>query len=603
MDVLERLFGSLFVWQMTRDGRRAWPTVARCAVAGLFALFLWMVVGRVYSRDHYTRFDMPGKFAEFQASFSTPCLFAIFYCCLALTPALFSTLIARDRESRLLELLLTTQLTKEQVVLGRWGARFLQLLMVFVSATPILIWSYVFGGARIELLFGALIVSLCAAMSLSAIATLASAMARTTREAYAAAYAAPILIAMAPAALHTCVVVLAQANVVPYSALTAVSYANVMWDAHVSPIGMFHSVFSTDVFSQPEPLGQRVSGFVVIHLSATLIFWRLAVAAVGRNRDATTQRWARLFSRGSRGFGEWPVFLREWRSGAGGLWSAVQRHVFVLAACLGLYLPFYCFVFKPFRKLWWLFGDWRDADYTPFYLWTGGVLFAFALLQVLQNAANSIANERDRDTWQTLLSSRLSASEIVRQKVLASLRPAGVLLVLWIPLTLVLAAQGRADFWAVVAPCIVVPTFALFVGATSLLLMLQAKRPSTGMMQAMGVVVLVFAMLAVAQSALMWPFAAKASRRLAEESTAFTDGLWLLSSPFLLQPFEGRPDPRWIVVMFSVVMLGAAAAVATYTVEEFPRLTGRREKSISLQNRRPRPLSEFSDRYRIRNPA
>jgi ABC-type transport system involved in multi-copper enzyme maturation permease subunit len=605
MDVLERVFGSLFVWQLTRDGRGVWPTVARCLVVALVAGFLAMTVQRVYANGRYPREVMPEKFAEFQAAFTIPCLNVIFYGCLALTPGLFSPLLARDRESRLLDLLLTTQLTRDQIVLGRWGVRFVQLLMLFAAAIPVLIVSYTFGGARIDILLEALAVALCASISLSAIATLASAIARTTREAFALAYAVPVIVGMTPYALSTLAAVLVETGTGPSAVVTAARSAAEFWNRYVSPIGVFHAAFDVDVFIPRYDVALRIAVFMVIHLSLTLILWRFAVAAIALGGDGAGQQWlqfrSRLFKRRAHDFRNAPIFLREWRSGPSGIWTVVQRYVFVVSACFGLYLPFYCFIFKPFRKLWFLFGDWRDADYLPFYLWTGGALSTFAILQVLQNAGNAIAAERDHDTWQTLLSTRLTAGEIVCQKVLAALRPALTLLILWIPLTLLLVAKGHADVWCIIVPCVAVPGYALFVAAVTFWTTLQSRSSWNGMMQAMAISAFVFAVLTVIQvgEVSASPPTKVNFRRVEHEPIRFTDGVWALSSPFLLTPVEHQPDPRWKVIFSGVVLFVMGLAILISAVEVFPMAVGRPERGM-VQRTRPPPTKTIAPQRRPR---
>jgi len=606
MDVLERVFGSLFCWQLTRDGRQVWPTVARCLIVGAFAFFLASTYVRVYPKFAYSRFELPRKVAEFQSSFTVPCLHAIFYLCLALTPGMFAPLLARDRESKLVDLLLTTQLTREQVVLGRWGVRFVQLLMLFIAAAPVLIVSYAFGGARLELLLAALAVALCAAMSLSAIAMFVSSMARTAREAFAAAYAAPVLIAILPPGLATLAAATVDVNLLPAGVLAYSRSVSDFWDHYMSPLAVFDFVVAADEWARRWIMWPRLALFACVHLTATLVFWRLAVRGIGGAGEGALQRWSRmrrLFGRSVRTYGETPIFWREWRTGPSGFWAAVQRHVFTVSAVLALYLPIYCVVFKPFKKLWRLFGDWHETDYAPFYLWTGGALFTFALLQVLQNAGNSIANERDRDTWSTLLSSHLSATEIVHQKILAALRPVAVLLVLWVPLTLILFAQGHGDGQCIIAPLVAAPGFALFVAAVAFRTTLQAERPWSGMMLALGVCVGVFAVMALVQSVelgMRTPSTLHARRH--DDVTSLADGRWLLSSPFLVAPFDNLPDPRWSIMAFGLALLGVGIYILDAAIDRFPELTGRAEFGLPFQHPPRHSLAQMKPGAHVSRP-
>ncbi|MBI3411351.1 MAG: ABC transporter permease [Planctomycetes bacterium] len=139
--------------QLARRGRSNW---VRClfllsALGGLILVFLtkvqslgqgWFDPGRGVSVNNMADLAQRYAFALFIVQ-----NFAVFL----LTPIYLGGAIADERERRTLEMLMTTHLTEEQVVIGKFLSRVLYLGAVLLAGLPILSFTLVWGGVDMDL--------------------------------------------------------------------------------------------------------------------------------------------------------------------------------------------------------------------------------------------------------------------------------------------------------------------------------------------------------------------------------------------------------------------------------------------------------------------
>src|SRR5207247_11275089 len=71
---------------------------------------------------------------------------------LLLTPVFVAGSIFEERETRSGEVLLTTQLTRREVYIGKLGARMVQVLLVVLAGMPILFLTQLWGGVSLEMI-------------------------------------------------------------------------------------------------------------------------------------------------------------------------------------------------------------------------------------------------------------------------------------------------------------------------------------------------------------------------------------------------------------------------------------------------------------------
>lgn len=118
-----------------------------------------------------------------------------------ITPALTSGAISGERERRTLELILVTPLSSLEIVLGKlWSATGFMLLLV-VTAMPLLSTVFLFGGMSPGQFFLTYAVFLMSALTYGSMGILASTVFRNTRAATVAAYGGILIALLGPIAI------------------------------------------------------------------------------------------------------------------------------------------------------------------------------------------------------------------------------------------------------------------------------------------------------------------------------------------------------------------------------------------------------------------
>lgn len=102
--------------------------------------------------------------------------------------------------------------------------------------------------------------------------------------------------------------------------------------------------------------------------------------------------------------------------------------------------------------------------------------------------ANAITQEREQQTWNALLLTRLGGDEIIVGKLLARLAPAALLLVVFQPLSLLAAAAGGLPLGALLRTGGLLVATGLFYGTLGLACSWAFRRTSAATATAFGVV-------------------------------------------------------------------------------------------------------------------
>jgi ABC-type transport system involved in multi-copper enzyme maturation permease subunit len=131
-----------------------------------------------------------------------------------------------------------------------------------------------------------------------------------------------------------------------------------------------------------------------------------------------------------------PVFAKEMRSRVRS--RKQPRSTRVASLCVvGLVL-----LLLYFYGVRWILSGSSGSGESAYLFFTGFVLLTMTLLVSPPLAAGAITQEREQQTWNALLLSRLTAAEIVTGKFVAALLPALVLQLLFAPLNLLAAVVG-----------------------------------------------------------------------------------------------------------------------------------------------------------------
>ena len=375
--------------------------------------------------------------------------------------------IARERDKKSLDSLLATRVSSADVVLGVMGGALLRYLNRLAALVPIVVLVMYLGGIDPRLIALALAGLISTAVVTAALAVAVSAGAATARLAVSFTVTLGMVLMYSPLAALMLLPRIWPA-VVPWTAPIAVR----MLDG--SPLGVMMSIMGVTPRGPAIPLVFRM---IAIQAVASFVFLLLATARLrpasralyDREGRASLLRSLRLRWRPRPSCGDDPVLWREMysRPVMGEFWHMLDRlinliWVILLGYCVGLFaVPAFAELLRrgyvpsppgtrfpelnPIARMIVarasgspMIGEPGQArlDFNiALRQLTGGLAFIYYLV-IAGAAAESIVNERERDTWLGLIVTPLSGWEILRAKMLGVIwktRPLGlVILATWI---------------------------------------------------------------------------------------------------------------------------------------------------------------------------
>jgi ABC-type transport system involved in multi-copper enzyme maturation permease subunit len=349
-------------------------------------------------------------------------------------PALMCGRITQEKERDSLVLLLLTELSPAQIVLQKYFAGLVPMLTFLVLGLPLAAVAYAFGGFPPRELIMAAVTLLLACLQLGALALWCSSLCRNTAGAFIATYAIAVLFYLGP---------------VGAVALANEFHPNLVKHPDFVILHMPPALFTMS-HSDSWKVGGLRTGVAVV-LTTTLLFLFFAVFHLPRRAFASpTRRGRRFFAWIDRGMhrvnrllgnvmlsrpalvlpGEAPVLWRERRS------RLMGRPAYLVRLLIALEVPVVLLV----RGL--------GSTQVGFpYEQIGLSIFAasfgtFGILALTVTATNTFVAERASQTLEVLLTTPLSAQEIVRQKARA-LR--GLVLVFAVPLVTIFGYEALLE--------------------------------------------------------------------------------------------------------------------------------------------------------------
>ena len=350
-------------------------------------------------------------------------------------PALMSGRITMEKERASLALLLLTELSPAQIVLQKFFAGLVPMLTFLLLGLPLAAVAYAFGGFPPGDLALAAVTLLLCCLQVGAIALWCSALYRTTVGAFIGTYAIGAAFYLGPAVILTFVDWIGW---VPSSHIDkAVIFMHV-------PPAAFEEIRSDRLRSVDD-----LRFFTAILASTTFFLW-LAIHHLPRKAFAPPTRFLkRLFEfldrvaqRVNRRLGnvvlgrrtntlpdDAPVLWREKRS------RLMGRPAYLVRLLVAVEVPVVLIALSATVS-----NPYSNEQYALSVLAACAGTFGVLVLTVV--AANAFANERSSQTLDVLLTTPLTAREIVRQKA-RSLR--GLVLVIAIPLLSVFAYEALLE--------------------------------------------------------------------------------------------------------------------------------------------------------------
>jgi ABC-type transport system involved in multi-copper enzyme maturation permease subunit len=392
--LLEPLLGPLAVIECRRSLGRGWVLVVRTlaavppAVVMLAVLWLWWFVGQM--NPEYS----PGPSLVWGVTAVEGMLVTA---ALLLSPALLAGTLAGDKARSTLGLLLAARVSPGEIVMARLTCRLCVLGVFLAAGLPPLAWLAAMRGLSPWGLI--ILVALPAAVGFGGggLAIAVSAVARRGRDALLVVYLLDLLFLLAPL-FGT-----------PLSANLG------LW---IEPLNPYQAIWPLGELEETEPALATIAVWTFLGAAgAACAAWRLRPAYLGdqdgRERQSRPARlpvlgdrpmiWKELYVEQKRAFNRFVKWFI-------GVIVAVFAGVSILLAGLVAFEPW----LQPETNGWalGLLTDWLAGS------WLIGWLLQWALGL---RAAAAVASERERGTWDLLLTSPLEGREIVWAKIWGSI--------------------------------------------------------------------------------------------------------------------------------------------------------------------------------------
>jgi ABC-type transport system involved in multi-copper enzyme maturation permease subunit len=465
-DAVQNLFGPVFLYDLVRVGRNRWTFWIRWGyiliLAGTLGLmyYAWLESHRIGSNS--TTIVSTGLLASFGSRFFETVVIIQFIVISLLTPVYLAGTIVVEKERKTLEFLFATDLHNREIIFGKLASRVINLLMYILAALPVLAFAQFFGGIDPEMVLASTVATATTVVGLAAISLWFSTFLRRARDAIMLTYLSVGVYLAASIFLVIFLNVIKSTwtlqTTILGKTIALVDFAD--WAAEGNLIWQITKTQS------PIPFGVRpsiidalrnyllwwavVSGLLLVHAIVRLraVSLQQAYGAVGGARSrkkkvATTE-------------GEEKIVVNEATSKHPPIGSnpMIWKEVFVdsgmgggcagkVIACILLGLIF----IWPVIMVWFAFIDpWRNNTISQnFYyfqenvnIWlritTGGLTALLCLCATLRGAG-AVSGEKDKDSWISLLSTTMTAREMLSGKwwgcVLGVRRPFGLLILIW----------------------------------------------------------------------------------------------------------------------------------------------------------------------------
>src|SRR5262245_14745555 len=194
-----RFTNALLGWEVLRAGRRTGTlAIARTALGGLLLAAMWALWAASFSGEQATMTgsgtEIGKKLNRFAESFAVTFFLVQATVVLLLTPIFVAGAIFEERETRSGEVLLTTQLTRREVYIGKLGARMVQVLLVVLAGMPILFLTQLCVGVSMDMILVSYAPTAFAIIGAGVITAAISAYAETLRGAILRTYGMLLLV-------------------------------------------------------------------------------------------------------------------------------------------------------------------------------------------------------------------------------------------------------------------------------------------------------------------------------------------------------------------------------------------------------------------------
>jgi ABC-type transport system involved in multi-copper enzyme maturation permease subunit len=409
--------GPIFNVELLTSARRARYFLVRAAYAAVLLAALWVVYESMAASYRYQ--SMPeGDFhriaafsAAFFGTFSSLQLLAV----ALFAPAMVAGTIATERERRTIEYLFASSLSNSEIVLGKLAAKMLHVVYMILAGVPVLALVMLLGGIAPEAILTLLILTLSTVLFVSALSIAVSVWSARAREAVTRAYLALFAILVIPPLLQ-----LLQGEAFYGLLLEPVNEQFLC----ANPFYMLQRILVTSSGTARDMALDLILVLVRNQMIASAVLAAAATLGVRRAHLADRSKADRRRWRFAQAFrpavGDRPMLWKEiFAEPAASRLGWVGRIALTLIV-LGVIGPTFYMFFKvlavgssPYRAM--------AEEYLGYALFMGSLLGCGGLLLVAARAAGSVASEKERDCWTSLISTPLGPGEIVWAKIAGSI--------------------------------------------------------------------------------------------------------------------------------------------------------------------------------------
>lgn len=416
------LFGPVLFYDMVRTARQSRYVMLRMAYAVLLLMLLWMVF-----RDRRSDWQHSRR----EAAVLAETFFSIFMCVqlgtvMLLTPAYVAGSIADEKDRKTLEFMLATDLNNHEIVLSKLLSRLANMTSLLLTGLPILSILQLVGGVDVELMLAGFAGTGLTMLGVGSVSILCSVLFQRPRDAIGFSYlclVAYCALATVGKGMSAAGVAFMQAPLLyEDSGWTLADLSNIVGTGN--PIGALIDVaIAIDRAQLGTVLGPLLARYAIFHgiLSLICIVWsiaRLRTIALAQTVSGTTQElswtdsfrppigdlpmlWKELYIEGSVKF-NWLIWglaaiLVLLTSGIG-VWLIGQYFFELLVLGVEPWLHF-----SMQMNIWF-----RIA---------GTGVASLMLLMIGVRASTAITSERERDTLDALLTTPMTAEEMLIAKL------------------------------------------------------------------------------------------------------------------------------------------------------------------------------------------
>jgi ABC-type transport system involved in multi-copper enzyme maturation permease subunit len=443
-----KLFGPVLFYDLVRIARRRRYVILRC----LYALFLFLTL---YSA--YRSFQPPGgaitaaEMPNLAGSFFKWFMSVQFVTVLLLTPAFAAGAIAEEKERKTLEFILATDLRNREIVLSKLASRFSNLGLLILTGLPILSITQFMGGVDPDLVLAGFAATGLTMASLTALSILQSVYAKKPRDAIILTYLATV----AYLGLSSLALVLQDLKSIwgfavnlPF-AWGSLTVGNLVEGLNCGNIFFCYGKLWS-AFASQEAIAAVLPGilgkYALFHGLVTVIcsVWavlRLRAVAIRQTYGAKQKVPWNLRLGARPRMGNQPMIWKEVFAEAGLRLNWFGRIVVILLVIASLVPGIWIVAYFIYD---WMSGSWRwDQGFNPFgsrastpfqaflgelgqamNIWVryaGTAVACLLLLAVAVRASTAVTSERDRQTWDSLLTTTLGSTDILFAKWLGSI--------------------------------------------------------------------------------------------------------------------------------------------------------------------------------------